>query len=58
VNQSIEVPDGCHSEEFVVMFLGYLCAALPELHQFECPKILEAWEQFKTEMGKRTISST
>jgi len=41
-----------HSEEFVVMFLGFLCADTPELHQIECPRLLESWEKFKREMGK------
>lgn len=42
-----------HSEEFVVMFLGFLVADTPELQgQFEIPKLLVSWEKFKTEMGK------
>lgn len=46
--------DLVHSEEFVVMFLGYLCADIPELHTLECVKVLESWERFKREMGKVT----
>jgi hypothetical protein len=41
-----------HSEEFVVMGLGYITAKVPELHAVECPKILEAWQAYKQEMGK------
>jgi hypothetical protein len=44
--------DLVHSEEFVVMFLGYLCGDIPELHAVECPKFLETWQKFKQEMGK------
>jgi hypothetical protein len=55
VTKRTEPPaDLVHSEEFVVMFLGFLCADLPELHALECPKVLESWERFKKEMGKET----
>lgn len=50
------VPPGMHSEEFVVMFLGFACADLPELHTLECPKMLESWERFKVTMGKRSAA--
>lgn len=52
------VPPGMHSEEFVVMFLGFVCADLPELRTLECPKMLESWERFKTEMGKRRTDTS
>lgn len=46
-------PAGCvHSEEFVIMFLGYMCAQLPDLKTLQIPKVLDAWERFKREMGK------
>lgn len=44
--------DLVHSEESVVMFLGYLTATLPELHAIEAPRMLDAWQSFKREMGK------
>jgi hypothetical protein len=40
-----------YSEDFVVMFLGFVCADLPELHTLECPKMLESWERFKAVMN-------
>ena len=46
-----------HSEEFVVMFLGFVCADLPELHALQCPKVLESWERFKEIMGKCSTPS-
>lgn len=46
--------DLIHSEQFVVMFMGYLTADIPELHVVEPPKILESWDKFKLEMGKKT----
>lgn len=46
-------PEQWHSDPFVVMFLGYLTAELPELHTLECPRLLEAWDKFKAEMGKQ-----
>lgn len=45
--------DLVHSEEFVVMALGYISANLPELRKVEPPRLLRAWESFKREMGKR-----
>lgn len=36
------------SEKKVIEFLGWVCAELPELHQLECPKLLEAWQKFLT----------
>ncbi len=46
-----------HSEEFVVMFLGYLCAATQAQlgGSFETPRLLDSWEKFKAEMGKRGV---
>jgi hypothetical protein len=42
-----------HSEEFVLMFLGFLVADTPELQgQFELPRLPASWEKFKREMGK------
>lgn len=41
-----------HSEEFVTMFLGYLCGALPELHHIDCPRVLEVWNAYKKDFGK------
>jgi hypothetical protein len=29
-----------------IMFLGWLCGELPELHQVECPRLLAAWDKF------------
>lgn len=50
--------DVAHSEQFVTMFLGFACAYLPELHTLECPRMLEAWQAFKVEMGKKVDERT
>jgi hypothetical protein len=47
--------DLIHSEEFVLMFLGYVCADLPELSFVEIPKMQASWEKFKAQMGKTGI---
>jgi hypothetical protein len=47
-----------HSEEFIVMFLGYLTAKLPELHRVEPMRIKGAWDDFKREMGKMPAVET
>lgn len=46
-----------HSEEFVVMFCGYLAADLPELHSLHPGKILASWNRFKETMGKNPDGS-
>ncbi len=46
------IEDLVHSEKFVIMFLGFVCGDLEELHQLECPKILESWNRFKVMMEK------
>jgi hypothetical protein len=47
-------PDLKHSEEFVIMFCGYLTAELITLHAIEgTPDILDAWYRFKEMMGKK-----
>jgi hypothetical protein len=51
--EKIAMREGWHSDEFVVMFLGYLVAQTPELHQIESPRILETWYKFKREMSSR-----
>jgi hypothetical protein len=53
VDELLEFRASWHSDPFVVMFLGYLTAKLPELHQTNPPQLLEAWDEFKIEMGKR-----
>lgn len=45
--------NGWHSEEFVVMFLGYLTAEIPELHRTPPPQLLVTWDKFKAAMGKQ-----
>lgn len=45
--EMMPLPDGYYSESTVLKFLGYVCGDLPELHQLECPKMLEAWNRFK-----------
>jgi len=35
----------------VSMFLGWVCVELPELHNLECPKLLEAWYKYCAQMG-------
>jgi hypothetical protein len=35
----------------VVMFLGWVCVEIPELHTLECPKLLEAWYKWCAQMG-------
>jgi hypothetical protein len=50
--QLIQELKNAHSEEFVIMGLGYILATLPELHSVECTKILEAWLAYKREFGK------
>lgn len=42
-----------HSEQFVVMGLGYISAKIPELGLVEAPRILEAWDALKAEMKKQ-----
>lgn len=42
----------------VAMFLGWVCAEIPELHSFECPKLLEAWHKWCTQMGLPTAKGT
>lgn len=49
--------DGYYSEEYLAMFLGFVCADLPELHTLECPKMLESWKRFKKVMGETTQAS-
>ena len=49
----LEVPDGCHSEEFVVMFLGYLHFKVGYPAGTMPNDVLEAWAEFKREMGKK-----
>lgn len=41
-----------HSEEFVVMFLGYLQMKVGYREGTMPSTILEAWAEFKREMGK------
>jgi hypothetical protein len=40
-----------HSEEFVVMFLGFLMARIPELIAVDQDRLLLTWAAFKAEMG-------
>lgn len=53
VDEIDRLSDRAHSEEFVVMFLGFLNGDTPELHAIESPRLLDSWDKFKREMGKR-----
>lgn len=35
----------------VSMFLGWVCVEIPELRTLECPKLLEAWYKWCSQMG-------
>ena len=41
----------------VAMFLGWVCVELPELHDLECPKLLEAWYKYCAQMGIPSANS-
>lgn len=51
-DQLIQELHHAHSEEFVLMFLGYLAGKVPQLRTVACDHLLKSWEDFKTEMGK------
>lgn len=39
-------------ERYVRMLCGYLCAAIPELHNYEVPKMLEHIEAFNARLAE------
>jgi hypothetical protein len=43
---------GWHSQEFVIMFLGYLTSQIPELRKTHPGSLLRSWAEFQTEMSK------
>jgi hypothetical protein len=45
----VNLPTEGIAENKAIMFLGYLSAALPELHSVEAPRLLEIWDEFKAE---------
>ncbi len=46
-----KINEPIYSLSDVVMFLGWVCAEIPELHNLECPKLLEAWRKWCAQMG-------
>ena len=40
-------PNRLHREQDIVMFLGWLTAAIPELHNFETPRMLTLWDEYQ-----------
>lgn len=56
-DQLIHELEYAHSDEFVVIFLGYLAADLDKRGGFvhEPPDLLDVWQRFKAEMGKKGI---
>ena len=45
-----QINDPVYSLSDVVMFLGWVCVEIPELHTLECPKMLEAWNKWCAQM--------
>ncbi len=56
-DQLLEALESYHSNEFVVMFLGYLMAYVHKAKRIDLEQemLLEAWDKFKAEMGKQDI---
>jgi hypothetical protein len=55
---SVEINAKVYSLSDVSMFLGWVCVELPELHNLECPKLLEAWYKYCAQMGIPSASDT
>jgi hypothetical protein len=45
--------DDIPRDEFL-QFLGWLSADIPELHNFEVPKLLDSWDRFQIRLNDRT----
>lgn len=39
------------SESDVEMFIGWLSADIPELHNVEIPRLADSWDRFKAKAG-------
>ena len=54
-DQLIHELEHAHSEEFVVMFLGYLMHYMHKVKRIDLDQeaLLDAWQIFKAEMGKK-----
>lgn len=50
---TIPMDDLIHSDAFVLMFLGFMSAKLPELRALPAERLLQLWDDFNREMGKR-----
>ena len=44
------INEAVYSLSDVAMFLGWVCVEIPELHNLECPKLLEAWRKWCVQM--------
>jgi hypothetical protein len=55
----VQEMENWHSEQFVLMFTGYLLGRLnlKDIKDATLPDMRQAWEEFKVEMGKKAAAA-